>query len=73
MGEQLAVWYREQGEYLLGALFGLFTLDLFMFLAHCVTERTTDGYGLTTLLISLSFLMVAYLERLYMNQAEGHY
>ena len=71
MGEQLAVWYKDQGEYLLGALFGLATLDLFMFIAHCITERTTDGYGLTTFIISLSFFMVAYFERLYSNQ-EAH-
>lgn len=72
MGEQLAIWYREQGEYVTGALFGLVTLDIFMFLVHCVTEQTTEGYGLTTLVITLSLYFLASIEKLYGQQEEHH-
>ncbi|MDX1451308.1 MAG: hypothetical protein R3183_02040 [Oleiphilaceae bacterium] len=71
MGEGLAAWYKNNGEYILGGLFGLVVLDLFMFLVHCLVERTTEGYGLTTLIISIGFLMVAYFEKLYSEQ-EAH-
>ena len=71
MGERMAIWYNEQGEYVLGGLFGLVTLDLFMFFVHCLTERTTSGYGLTSLFIASSFLAVAYFEKLY-SQQEAH-
>lgn len=68
MGEQFAAWYKEQGEYITGGLFALVVLDLFMFLSHCLIERTAEGYGLTTLLISTAFLLIAYFERLYAHQ-----
>lgn len=68
MGEQFGAWYKEQGEYIVGGLFAIVVLDLFMFLTHCFIERTTEGYGLTTLLISTGFLLVAYFERLYAQQ-----
>ncbi len=71
MGEGLAAWYKDNGEYVLGAFFGLVMLDLFMFLMHCLIERTTEGYGLTTLIITTGFLMVAYFEKLYSEQ-EAH-
>ena len=71
MGEQFATWYKEQGEYITGALFALIVLDIFMFLMHCITERTADGYGLTTLIITLSVGLVAWVERLY-SQQEQH-
>lgn len=72
MGEQFAKWYNEQGEYLTGALFGLITLDIFMFLLHCITQGTTDGYGLTGMLILISIGAVAATEKLYHSQAETH-
>lgn len=72
MGEQFGQWYKEQGEYVLGGLVGLVTLDLFMFLMHLMIERTTEGYGLTTLVISTGFLLVAWFERLYSQQDSAH-
>lgn len=71
MGEQLGQWYKEQGEYITGGLFALVVLDLFMFLTHCLIERTAEGYGLTTLVISTGFFLVAAFERLY-SQQEAH-
>lgn len=73
MGEQLANWFNTQGEYVTGALFGLLTLDVFMFLVHCITERTTEGYGLTSLIIVLGLYMVASVERLYSQQEAEHH
>lgn len=72
MSQQLAAWYQDQGEYVTGALFGLVSLDLFMFLVHCILERTTDGYNLTTLVITSSFFAVALIERLYSQQEDHH-
>lgn len=72
MGEQFANWYRDQGEYITGALFGLIALDIFMFLAYVVTEKTTDGYGLTTLLIVTGIGLVAWVEKLYSEQDAAH-
>jgi len=72
MGEQLANWYKEQGEYITGGLFALVTLDIFMFLVHCITEKTTEGYGLTTLIITIGLYIVAAVERLY-SQQEAHH
>lgn len=71
MGEQLGQWYKEQGEYITGGLFALVVLDLFMFFTHCLIERTTEGYGLMTLVISTGLFLVAYFERLY-SQQEVH-
>ena len=73
MGDQLAQWYKEQGEYITGGLFGLVTLDIFMFLVHCLTERTTEGYGLTSLVIVLGLYIVASVERLYGQQEAEHH
>lgn len=72
MGAQSGQWYKEQGEYVLGGLFGLVTLDLFMFLMHVMIERTTEGYGLTSLVISTGLLLVAWFERLYSQQDATH-
>lgn len=73
MSEQLASWYKEQGEYVTGALFGLITLDLFMFLVHCITERSVSGYNTATLLILGGLFMVAAVERLYSQQEAAHH
>ena len=70
MGEQFATWYKEQGEYVTGALFGLITLDLFMFLMYCITERTSEGYGLGTLLITACIGFLAWAEKLYSEQEQ---
>ena len=70
MGEQFAEWYKEQGEYITGAIFALIVLDIFMFLMHCITEGTTDGYGLSTLLITLCLGVVAGAEKLYAEQEQ---
>lgn len=72
MSEQLAVWYKGQGEYVTGALFALITLDLFMFLMYCITEQTTQGYGLGTLLVTLALGALAWIERLYSQQPSHH-
>ncbi len=72
MGDQMAAWYKENGEYITGGLFGLVVLDIFMFLVHCLIERTTEGYNLTTLIITVGFLMVALFEKLYSEQEEAH-
>ena len=72
MGEQLASWYKEQGEYVTGAIFGLIALDIFMFLVHCITERTVEGYGLSTLVITIGIGLVAGVERLYSQQEAEH-
>jgi len=66
----MTTWYKEQGEYVLGALFGLVTLDIFMFLIHCITQRTTEGYNLTTLVISGAFFAIAYFEYAYSHQEQ---
>ncbi len=70
MGEQFAEWYKEQGEYITGAIFALIVLDIFMFLMHCITEGTADGYGLSTLLITLCLGVVAGAEKLYAEQEQ---
>jgi len=72
MSQQLAAWYKDKGEYVTGALFGLVSLDLFMFFVHCIIEGTTEGYGLTTFVISSGFLSVAAIERMYTQQDEHH-
>ncbi|KZY93056.1 hypothetical protein A3744_13725 [Oleiphilus sp. HI0073] len=72
MGEQFANWYKEQGEYITGGLFALIVLDIFMFLMHCITEKTTEGYGLMTLVIALSIGALAWIEKLYSQQEESH-
>jgi len=71
MGEQMAAWYKDNGEYITGGLFGLVALDVFMFLIHCLIERTTDGYNLMTLVITAGLLIVALCEKLYTEQ-EAH-
>ena len=59
MSEQVVI-HKEQNEYITGAFFGLVTLDLFMFLTHCLIEGTTTGYSLSTLVITLPILLVIY-------------
>lgn len=72
MSEQFANWYKEQGEYITGGLFALIVLDILMFLIHCITEKTTEGYGLMTLVIALSIGALAWIEKLYSQQEEFH-
>lgn len=64
-------WYKSQPEYFAGALFGLITLDLFMFLIHAITEKTVSGYGLGTLAITIPIVLVWYFQHLY-AQHEQH-
>jgi len=72
MSNQIAQWYRDQGEYVTGGLFGLLALDIFMFLVHCITEGTTEGYSLATLIILIGLYIVAGAERLYAQQEVAH-
>ncbi len=59
---------KAQNEYIAGAFFGLVTLDLFMFLTHCLINGTTTGYSLSTLVITLPILAVIYFQRLHAQQ-----
>lgn len=63
-------WYKSQTEYFTGALFGLITLDIFMFLIHCITEKSFSGYGLGTLAITLPITLVWYFQHLYSKQEQ---
>jgi len=72
MGTLVANWYKDQGEYITGALFALLTLDLFMFLIHCITERSIEGYGVGTIFILVAISLVAWIERIYSQQEGGH-
>ena len=71
MNTATAPWYKSQPEYLVGALFGLVTLDLFMLLIHCITEKTISGYGLGTLAITIPIALVYYFQHLY-SEDEAH-
>jgi len=68
MSEQTADLPISQNEYIAGAFFGLVTLDLFMFLTHCLLNGTTTGYNLSTIVITLPILMVIYFQRLHSHQ-----
>lgn len=63
-----APWYKTQPEYLIGALFGLVTLDIFMFLIHCITEKSISGYGLGSLAITIPISIVWYCQHLHAQQ-----
>ena len=63
-------WYKSQPEYFTGALFGLVTLDLFMLLIHCITEKTASGYGLGSLAITIPIVLVYFFQHLYAQQAQ---
>ena len=71
MNSDTSPWYKSQPEYLTGALFGLVTLDIFMLLIHCITERTISGYGLGALAITIPIALVYYFQHLY-SQQEQH-
>lgn len=68
MKDQLSTWYREKGEYLTGAFFGLFVLNVFMFLIHCLSTGSADGYNTATLAITAGLFFVAWADRLYFSQ-----
>mgnify|MGYP000008056737 FL=1 len=68
MSEQTVEVPTSQNEYVAGAFFGLVTLDLFMFLSHCLLKGTTTGYDLSTIVITLPILMVIYFQRLHTHQ-----
>ena len=68
MSEQAAKLPISQNEYIAGAFFGLVTLDLFMFLTHCLLKGTTVGYDLSTIVITLPILLVIYFQRLHAHQ-----
>jgi len=72
MSEQIAVWYKAQGEYITGALFALVALDIYMFLMYCITEKTAEGYGLGTLLVTTVLAGLAWIEKLYSQQDNAH-
>jgi len=72
MSEPHTAWYDGAEEYISGAFFGLVTLDIFMFLIHCLTERTADGYSLSTLAITVPLLLVWCFQRLYVKEQEQH-
>lgn len=68
---KLATWYRDKGEYVIGGLFALVALDLYMYFAHIVLEQSFTNYDLKTLLISGGLLTVALIERSY-SKSEQH-
>jgi hypothetical protein len=68
MSEQTANLPTSQNEYIAGAFFGLVTLDIFMFLTHCLLNGTTAGYSLSTIVITLPILLVIYFQRLHTHQ-----
>lgn len=68
MTTESSPWYKSQPEYFAGALFGIVTLDLFMFLIHAITEKTLSGYGLGILAITIPIVIVWYCEHLYRQQ-----
>jgi len=70
MSEPHAAWYEGFEEYISGAFFGLVSLDLFMFLIHCLTERSAEGYSLSTLAVTVPLLLVWSFQRLYSQQEE---
>jgi len=72
MTDNSAPWYKTQPEYLTGALFGLITLDLFMLLIHCITEKSFSGYGLGSLAITLPIALVWYVQHIYAQQEHAH-
>lgn len=63
--KKMGAWYKEQGEYVVGGLFALVALDIYMFLSHCITEQTAEGYGLMSLTISIPIFLVAYIDYSY--------
>lgn len=65
-------WFSRYSDYLLGGLFGLISLDLFLFLMHCISEKTISGYGLSSLVITLALAILVAIERLYATQAPYH-
>ena len=68
MSEQTANLPNSQNEYVAGAFFGLVTLDIFMFLTHCLFNGTATGYNLSTIVITLPILLVIYFQRLHAKQ-----
>ena len=68
MNEQTVAEPKILNEYLAGAFFGLVTLDLFMFLTHCLFSGSTSGYNLSTIVVTLPILMVIYFQRLHSQQ-----
>jgi len=58
-------WYKSYEDYISGAFFGLVSLDIFMFLVHCLTTRSPNDYSLATLAVSIPLLLVWSFERLY--------
>lgn len=68
MNTNTASWYKAQPEYFSGALFGLITLDLFMLLIHCITEKTISGYGLGTLAITIPIALVYIFQNMYTEE-----
>ena len=68
MNTNTTPWYKSQPEYLTGALFGIITLDMFMFLIHCIKEKTLAGYGLGSLAITVPIALVCYFQHIYSNQ-----
>lgn len=68
MSEQSVDLPISQNEYIAGAFFGLVTLDIFMFLSHCLLNGTATGYSLSTIVITLPILLVIYFQRLHSNQ-----
>lgn len=65
-------WFSRYSDYLLGGLFGLISLDLFLFLMHCISEKTLSGYGLSSLVITLALAILVAIERLYAAQTLEH-
>ncbi len=73
MTDNTAPWFKTQTEYFTGALFGLVTLDLFMLLIHCITEKSLSGYNIGTLAITIPIALVWYFQHLYkQHETDSH-
>jgi uncharacterized membrane protein YkgB len=68
MSTATSPWYKNNREYISGALFGLITLDIFMLLIHGITERSISGYSMGTLAITIPIMLVWYFQQLYSDQ-----
>ena len=73
MEQQTSGWLDEFGDYISGGLTALLLLDLSMFFIHLMLERTTEGYGLSTLPFIIVALALFHIERLYRKQPDPNH
>ena len=73
MEKQTSGWLDEFGDYISGGLTALLCLDLGMFFIHIMLERTTEGYGLSTLPFIIVALVLFHIERMYRKQTTAEH